>query len=127
MDSKELRDRLQLILGADLGKFGNGKPAIWIGEQVPPGTVNGLQCVIQAVPEARSAIPDLSGKRVLIDRYWQIILIDFSTAGTIASAMQRIRDRIERPVRGEVYIPSTLKTYAQIRFQIHDPHATTLR
>jgi len=127
MDSKELRDRLQVILGPDLGKFGNGKPAIWIGENVPSGAVNGLQCVIQAVPEARSAIPALNGQHVLIDSYWQVILIDFANAGTIATAMQRIQTQIKRAIRGEVYLASTLKTYAQIRFQIHDPHAITLR
>lgn len=87
---KSFKTQLQTLLQADLGKFANNQPGIWVGEKYPTGTPTGLICYIQAIP-TQLKTQSSSGNLKAITETFFLSLVDFSESGKDYLAMRKIQ------------------------------------
>ena len=94
--------------------------ALWVrgSQQIPKDwTVNGIECVIDEVPETRSS-PTLS-KAVFLNELWTVTLTSFDTATTLESPRLLLL-RVFPDITNVVYTPQTDITFETLKVQIPD-------
>jgi hypothetical protein len=117
-DLNDLAARMQVLIADELGKFSNGKPAIWWGSVIPATiSTTGLQCVIEPM-SAFDAKP-VSGQLVVMTRVWTVMLTNFKFDENLVKARLKIESAFTME-RKSIYLPATSKTYEQCRLSIQD-------
>ncbi len=110
-----LKQKLETLLLADLGKFSNGRPAIWTGENYPTGTPTGLACFIQATVEPIKT-QSVSGNQKAIIEHFVVFLVQFDRKKSTYTAMRKIQ--MEFPIASCDTVPATEKEFEQCIIRI---------
>lgn len=95
-------------------------PALWVrgSQQIPKDwTVNGIECVIDEVPDARNS-PTLS-KAVFLNKLWTVTLTSFEETITLESP-RLLLFRVFPDITNVVYSPQTDISFETLKIQIPD-------
>lgn len=119
MNVAELRLSLSHLLVAELGKYPNNYPSIWVfgGASQPPGRSDGLECLIREHPDVAARAS--SGGQRYKPQKWEILLRNWNKSSKLSTAIAKIENRF--PVQRYTYLPATEHTLEQARVFIYDP------
>ena len=119
MNVAELRLSLSHLLIAELGKYPNNHPSIWVygGSSQPPGRSDGLECLIREHPEVAARAS--SGGQRYKPQKWEILLRNWNKSSKLSIAIAKVENRF--PVQRYTYLPATENTLEQARIFIYDP------
>lgn len=119
MTAAELRTKLAALLAADLGKYSNNLPSIWVfgAAQDPPSASDGLECLIQQMSLAPAQ--GSSGGQRYKPQQWVIVLKNFKKSSNLVNALRKIETNFV--VVRYSYTPSTATVFEQARIIIFDP------
>ena len=120
----QIRSIVDSAIGSLLGTYvlpnDSQIPALWVrgSQQIPKDwTVNGIECVIDEVPDARNS-PTLS-KAVFLNKLWTVTLTSFDEAVTLESPRLLLL-RVFPDITNVVYTPQTDITFETLKVQIPD-------
>ena len=120
----QLRSIIDSQIGSLLGTYvlpnDTQIPALWVrgSQQIPKDwTVNGIECVIDEVPDARNS-PTLS-KAVFLNKLWTVTLTSFDEATTLESP-RLLLFRVFPDITNVVYSPQTDISFETLKIQIPD-------
>jgi hypothetical protein len=120
----QIRSIVDSTIGSLLGTYvlpnDSQIPALWVrgSQQIPKDwTVNGIECVIDEVPDARNS-PTLS-KAVFLNKLWTVTLTSFDEAVTLESP-RLLLFRVFPDITNVVYSPQTDISFETLKIQIPD-------
>jgi len=120
----QIRSIVDSAIGSLLGTYvlpnDSQIPALWVrgSQQIPKDwTVNGIECVIDEVPDARNS-PTLS-KAVFLNKLWTVTLTSFDEAVTLESP-RLLLFRVFPDITNVVYTPQTDISFETLKIQIPD-------
>lgn len=119
MNAVDLRNKLQVLLAPELGRYSNGLPSIWVygSASDPPSASNGLECLIKQVPSVPAQ--GSSGGQRYKPQEWDITLKNFKRDSNLAKALAKIE--VHFVIYQYSHFPFTSTTFEQARIAIFDP------
>lgn len=115
----DLRNGLVILLGSDLGKFSNKKPAIWVepDSTAMPAAGDGVHVIIQRHPQPMQPSRSKGSSQSQQLMCWVVTLrlygSDFQAYDT---ALQKVRQMFPR--RQEVRLPTTAERLPEVTFKL---------
>jgi len=115
----ELRAKLATLLAADLGKYFNNQPSIWVygSNADPPSASDGLECLIKQVPMGPAQ--GSSGGQRYKPQQWEVVLKNFKRSSNLVNALRKIE--INFVVYRYSHTPATDTVFEQARIIIFAP------
>jgi hypothetical protein len=116
----EIKAYLLAILGADLGLWKDGSPAIWIG--TPPSHLapaTGPQLILAPVA---TGFTSTTGGLKFIDGYFELRVVN-AIEGAPSNSLSEITRILQRlpQIRSVVWFPATINTAEQVTAKFHSP------
>ncbi len=88
LDLPTLMQKLESVLGAELGRFENGQLGICSTPPIPPtGTPTGLICFVNATPQTRKVRGSTGGQKT-IEEYFVVSLVQYNRSKNTTVGMR---------------------------------------
>ena len=118
-----LRQKLEALIGTELGVLSNNQPAIWIDPpRLPPDlSCRGMLCRIKRFKLLNKSEHSHSGNQACRNFDWEVFLIQYDTSSAGMRKMDVAKDKMERafPRQRNVVLESANNVFPQIRFLLN--------
>jgi hypothetical protein len=115
-----LRQKLQTLIGTELGVLSNNQPAIWIDPPRIPTELSckGLLCRITRYKKMNKSEHSHSGNQAYRNFDWEVFLVQYDVSSAGMRKLDIAKDKLERafPRQRNIVLESANNVFPQIRF-----------